>query len=189
MKKVITTGIGGRSFTINEDAYGRLESYLNNFRAHLKDVSKDEVMDELESRIADIFYSEVGDSTRVIDLELVQKVVAQLGMPDGSDSSAEYTAAPGSSSASNLQRKLYRDTDDVRIAGVCSGLSLYFGIDTALMRIIMLVALIAGSAGFWIYVILWIAVPKALTPAQKCELRGLAPTASNMAKFSTTKSK
>ena len=45
MEKVITAGIGGRSFTINENAYGRLDSYLNNFRAHLKDVSKDEVMD------------------------------------------------------------------------------------------------------------------------------------------------
>ena len=185
MKKVITTGIGGRSFIINEDAYGRLESYLNTFRAHVKDVSKDEVMDELENRIADIFYTEVGDSGRVIDLDMVQKVIAQLGMPDGSDSSAsayEPQAAPGTPA-----RKLYRDTDDVRIAGVCSGLALYFGVDTALVRIIMLVALIVGSAGFWIYVILWIAVPKALTPAQKCELRGLAPTASNLAKFSTFK--
>ncbi|MBO4671223.1 MAG: PspC domain-containing protein [Bacteroidales bacterium] len=188
MEKVITTGIGGRSFTINEDAYGRLDSYLNNFRAHLKDVSKDEVMDELESRIADIFYSEVGDSTRVIDMDLVQKVIAQLGMPDGSDSNAD--AAPGASAEKGQQqRRLYRDTDDVRIAGVCSGLALYFGVDTALIRIIMLVALIAGSAGFWIYVILWIAVPKADTPAKKCELRGLVANASNMAKFSTTKSK
>lgn len=186
MKKVITTGIGGRSFTINEDAYGRLDSYLNNFRAHLKDVSKDEVMDELESRIADIFYTEVGDSPRVIDVELVEKVISQLGMPDGSDTSATAAAAEDNPKAI---RRLYRDTDDVRIAGICSGLALYFGIDTALMRIIMLVALIAGSAGFWIYVILWIAVPKATTPAQKCELRGLAPTASNMAKFSSTYNK
>ena len=187
MKKVITTGIGGRSFTINEDAYQRLDSYLNNFRAHLKDVSKDEVMDELESRIADIFYSEVGDSTRVIDLEIVEKVISQLGMPDGSDSSAKADADENRNQDSI--RRLYRDTDDVRIAGVCSGLALYFGIDTALVRIIMLVALIAGSVGFWLYVILWIAVPKATTPAQKCELRGIAPTASNMAKFSTYNNK
>ncbi|MBR5042290.1 MAG: PspC domain-containing protein [Bacteroidales bacterium] len=180
MKKVITTGIGGRSFTINEDAYGRLESYLNTFRAHVKDVSKDEVMDDLESRIADIFYEEVNDSARVVDLELVQKVIAQLGMPDGSDTSECEENV-------NATHKLYRDTDDVRIAGVCSGLALYFGIDTALVRIIMLAALLLGSAGFWIYVILWIAVPKADTAARKCELRGIAPTASNLAKFSSYK--
>ena len=180
MKKVITAGIGGRSVTINEDAYDRLNSYLTLFRDHVRESGTEEVMDELESRIADLFYESVGESTRVVDLELVERVISQLGMPDGSSTTAKPDFDP------KAIRRLYRDTDDVRIAGVCSGLALYFGIDTALMRIIMLVALIAGSAGFWIYLILWIAVPKATTPAQKCELRGLAPTASNMARFSST---
>lgn len=182
MKKVISAGIGGRSFTFNEDAYARLDSYLGLFRSHLKDAPASEVMDDLESRIADLFYATVGDSGRVVDLEMVEKVISQLGMPDGSSTNAEPEEQPV-----KPMRKLYRDTEDVRIAGICSGLALYFGIDTALVRILMLVALIAGSVGFWLYIILWIAVPKAHTPAQKCELRGLAPTASNMAKFSTYK--
>lgn len=181
MKRVVTAGIGGRSFTINDDAYQRLESYLNAFRTHVREVGTEEVMDDLESRIADLFYESVGDGTRVVDLELVEKVISQLGMPDGSSTAAqEDNAAPAA-------RKLYRDTDDVRIAGVCSGLAIYFNIDTALVRILMLVALIAGSVGFWAYIILWIAVPKAVTPAQKCELRGLAPSAGNLSKFKTYK--
>lgn len=180
MKKVISAGIGGRNFTINDDAYERLESYLNLFRSHVREVGTQEVMDDLESRIADLFYESVGDSNRVVDLELVQKVISQLGMPDGSDTSA--TEEPV-----KAEHKLYRDTDDMRIAGICSGLALYFGIDTALVRILMLVAFIAGSVGFWLYIILWIAVPKAVTPAQKCELRGLAPTAGNLSKFTTYK--
>ena len=113
--------------------------------------------------------------------KIVEKVISQLGMPDGSSTTPPPVYDP------KAIRKLYRDTDDIRIAGICSGLALYFGIDTALVRIIMLVALIAGSAGFWIYVILWIAVPKAITPAQKCELRGLPPTAENLSKFTTYK--
>ena len=185
MKKVISAGIGGRSFTINEDAYERLASYLNLFRNHVKETGTEEVMDELESRIADLFYESVGDSTRVVDIDLVEKVISQLGMPDGS--STKETASPEYDPKAN--RKLYRDTDDVRIAGVCSGLALYFAIDTALMRIIMLVALLAGSAGFWAYLILWIAVPKATTPAQKCELRGWPPTAENLSKFTTYNTK
>ncbi|MCR5325819.1 MAG: PspC domain-containing protein [Bacteroidales bacterium] len=180
MKKVISAGIGGRSFTINEDAYERLAAYLNLFREHVKENGTEEVMDELESRIADLFYESVGDSTRVVDLELVEKIISQLGMPDGSST---YTSSVNYDPKAN--RKLYRDTDDVRIAGVCSGLAIYFGVDIALIRIIMLVALIMGSAGFWIYVILWIAVPKAVTAAQKCELRGLPPTAENLAKFTS----
>lgn len=177
MKKVINIGLGGRSFNINDDAYSRLDSYLNLFRAHLKDAPVTEVMDDLESRIADLFYAEVGQSGRVVDLGLAERVISQLGMPDGSSTTApeEPTKAP---------RKLYRDTEDVRIAGVCSGLAIYFDIDTALVRILMLVAFLAGSVGFWLYVVLWIAVPKATTAAQKCELRGLAPTAGNIAKYS-----
>lgn len=180
MKKVITAGIGGRSFTINDDAYARLDSYLIAFRAHVREVGTQEVMDDLESRISELFYEAVGDGSRVVDLELVEKVISQLGMPDGSDTSATEEQP-------KAVRKLYRDTDDVRIAGVCSGLAIYFNIDTALVRILMLVALLAGSVGFWLYVVLWIAVPKALTPAQKCELRGLAPTAGNLSKFTSYK--
>ena len=66
---------------------------------------------------------------------------------------------------------------------VCAGLAQYFDVDITLVRVLMLVALVAGSAGFWIYVILWIVVPKALTPAQQCEMRGISPTAENLAKF------
>ena len=185
MKKVISAGIGGRSFTINEDAYVRLDAYLNLFRNHVKEIGTEEVMDELESRIADLFYESVGDSAKVVDLNLVEKVISQLGMPDGSSTSTSYTET----TPNTKTRKLYRDTDDVRIAGVCSGLALYFGVDTALVRIIMLAALIAGSAGFWIYLVLWIAVPKAVTSADKCELRGLVPSADNLAKFSNSNKK
>lgn len=178
MKKVVTAGIGGRSFTINDDAYSRLDSYLNAFRAHLSQMGTEEVMSDLESRIADLFYESVGDSARVVDIDLVEKVIAQLGMPDGSD-------VKDISSQPKPTHRLYRDTDDVRIGGVCSGLALYFNIDIALVRILMLVALFAGSVGFWLYIVLWIAVPKANTPAQKCELRGIPATASNISKFTT----
>ena len=68
------------------------------------------------------------------------------------------------------------------VAGVCSGLAWYFNIDVTIIRIIMLVALIAGTSGFWIYLVLWIAIPKALTPAQQCEMRGIPATAENMAR-------
>jgi len=73
--------------------------------------------------------------------------------------------------------------DNKVLGGVCSGLSLYFDIDLTLVRILMLAALVFGSAGFWIYVILWIAVPKALTPAQKCEMHGMPSSAENMSRF------
>ena len=182
MKKVVNAAVGGKSFIINEDAYARLDSYLTIFKSRLGEDSPGEVMSDLEARIAELFSAETGSSQRVVDLQLVNKVISQLGMPDG----GPMPGAEAPEGEQKVQRKLYRDTDDQRIAGVCSGLAAYFDIDVVLVRILMLVALLAGSAGFWLYVILWIAVPKALTAAQKCELRGLAPTAENLAKFVNT---
>ncbi len=190
MKRVTNACIGGRSFTLDEDAYGRLSAYLEHFRARLTvpELQKREVMDEIEGRIAELFYQEVGDGSRVVSLPLVEKVIAALGMPDGS---AEYgggaSFAAGTSATEPLKapKKLYRDPNDKRVAGVCSGLAWYFDVDLTLIRVLMLVALFCGSAGFWIYVILWIAVPQADTPARKCEMRGIPATAENMARFAS----
>ena len=183
MKRVMSACVGGRNFTMDDDAYNRLDAYLRNFRAKLTvpESQKGEVMDDIESRIAELFYAEVGDGARVVTLPMVERVVSTLGMPDGSaETGYSYSKA---FPEDKVQKKLYRDMDNKGVAGVCSGLAWYFDIDVTLIRIIMLVALFAGTSGFWIYVILWIAVPKALTPAQQCEMRGIPATAENMSRF------
>lgn len=185
MKKVVSACVGGRNFTLEEDAYERLGRYLNHFKARLTvpESQKAEVMEEIEGRIAELFSKEVGESGRVVTLEMVEKVASTLGMPDGSRDENTFTAGP--TMVARPDRKLYRDPDEKKVAGVCSGLALYLDVDVTIIRIFMLVAFICGSAGFWIYVIFWIAVPLADTPAKKCELRGLAPTAENMSRFTT----
>ena len=184
MKKVVNVSLGRRNFTLEEDAYQRLGSYLEHFRAKLTvpESQKAEVMEEIEGRLAELFAQEVGESGRVVSLDMVLRAVSTLGMPDGSSEEGftGYTA-----DAPQQPRKLYRDVDEKKIAGICSGLALYLDVDVTLVRVLMLAALIFGSAGFWVYVILWIVVPMADTPAKKCELRGLAPTAENMSRFST----
>ncbi|MBO4625348.1 MAG: PspC domain-containing protein [Bacteroidales bacterium] len=185
MKKVVNVSLGGRNFTLEEDAYARLGLYLEHFKAKLTvpESQKAEVMDEIEGRMAELFTQEVGDGGRVVSLDLVNKVATTLGMPDGSAEGGSASYASGE--AASAPRKLYRDLDEKKVAGVCSGLALYLDVDVTLIRVFMLVALICGSAGFWIYVIFWIALPVADTPAKKCELRGLAPTAENMSRFTT----
>lgn len=56
------------------------------------------------------------------------------------------------------EKKLYRSRRRV-IAGVCQGLADYFGIDVVVVRLIALFALFCFSAGFWVYIVLWIAMP------------------------------
>ena len=189
MKKVVNVGIGGRSFAMEEDAYSKLKRYLNAFRSKSKiGEQSNEVMDDLEERIAELFSETVTQYRNVVDLFAVDKVIAQLGMPDG-----EPYSEVGSDPVSDIldgrkpSRRFYRNPCNKSIAGVCSGLAAYLNIDTLLVRIIFVVALFMGSAGFWIYVILWIAAPLAETPAQKCELFGLPVTAENLMKFSSNK--
>lgn len=84
----------------------------------------------------------------------------------------------------NVVRKLYRNPDDKKIAGVCSGLAIYFGIDVTVIRIVFFAAMIFGFTGFWLYLIIWIIAPEAKTAVEKCELRGLPTTEENLQKFS-----
>lgn len=197
MKKVLNISLGNRSFAIEEDAYKRLSTYLEHFRTRLAQQSgvpytqNAEVMEDLESRIAELFLQEVGTDGRVVGIDLVERVAGRLGMPDGAperpaSAAGTYSAA---SDEPQVRKKIYRDYDNRRIAGVCAGLAVYLDIDVVLTRILMLVALIAGTAGFWIYVICWIAIPKAVTPTQKCEMNGLSVTAENLSKFANSTQK
>ncbi len=189
MKKVINAGIGGKSFTLDEDAYQKLNAYLDAFRERTRmGYQTGEVMNELEERIRDLFIEDL-DACRqeVISITMVNKVVHQLGMPDGSVTDDFEAKGFQSSGESRAVKKLYRDPDDKKIGGVCSGIAAYCDIDVTVLRVIFLIALVCGSVGFWIYCIFWIIVPLAHSPVQKCEMRGLYTTPENVMRFSSNK--
>lgn len=188
MKKTLNVAIGGCSFTIDDDAYKTLEEYLDCFKAGLDNSSSsNEVMDELEMRIADLLKEKIG-RREVIDLSMVNAVLNQIGpistrtvrSEESTSEQNEQQYRPGNQ---ETVRKFYRDAEGKKIAGVCSGLALYLNIDVTLVRIIFLVAFLCGSAGFWIYIVLWIVAPEARTAAEKCELRGIPATAENIRRF------
>lgn len=188
----MTVSLGGRSFTITLEAYNLLDSYLKAFKSKISpNYQADDVMVEIEERVSDIFYESTIYNRQVIDIEIVHKVINQLGMPDGSTPNMEnnttykgtWTKDTYSNPTTPPVHKFYRDSDDKKIAGVCSGIAAYFNIDTLLVRVLAFVLLCCGSFGFWVYIVLWIIAPEAVTPLQKCELRGLAPTAENLRRF------
>ncbi len=191
MKKVIDASVGGRAFTLEEDAYKRLSQYLEHFRARLSPAQAREVMEDIESRIAELFFEEVGAGGRVVTLSMVEKVCDTLGMPDGApegndrqqQQQQQFSSAP--SGGRRRSRKLYRDMDDRTIGGVCAGLGHYFDIDVTIVRVLMILIILFGGTGLWIYLLLWLVIPAAYSSAQKCEMEGLEPNAANMGKFTS----
>ena len=209
MKKVVNISVGGRSFSLDEDAYARLSAYFDHFKDRLdRDTqsAKEEVMADLESRIAELFDQGTGGASyRVVDLDLVTRVVEQLGMPDGSEEpyqtsfggrcgsgddsndSASQNGGPDfsySGGSGNSKRRLFRDLDNKTVGGVCAGLAAFLNVDITVVRIVTLLTMLIYGTGFLVYLVLWIVVPAAKTPADKCMMRGFEPTAENMARFS-----
>lgn len=62
--------------------------------------------------------------------------------------------------ATNDKRRLYRSRNSI-IAGVCGGVAEFFGLDVSLIRIATLILILFGGLSLWVYIILWIIIPKA----------------------------
>ena len=140
MKKIISIHLGNRMFQIEEDAY----SYMNNaLRGQWK-------REEMEGQIADQLAKKLTDSKTVITYPDVVDALYQLGF-----SALEYKEA-----ASITEKRLYRQTKDKMIGGVCGGLAEYFEVDPTILRVLFVVALFFGTMGFWLYILLWIIMPK-----------------------------
>jgi phage shock protein PspC (stress-responsive transcriptional regulator) len=69
-------------------------------------------------------------------------------------------------------KKLFRDNDSRVVGGVASGLANYFALDVVWLRIAFVVALFVFGTGFWLYIILWIIVPKAISASDKLLMKG-----------------
>lgn len=184
MKKAIDVNIGKVKFTIEDDAYYKLKVYLANFEESLPNKEDAaEIMEDVEIRIAELFQKEIKYPTQVIDIKAVNAVIEMLGEVD-SNYKTDNNMNDSERFGSKSYKKLYRDPDDKKIAGVCSGLALYLNIDTTLIRILFVILLLGGGSALIAYIILWIAMPEARTIAQKLEMRGEPVTAENIKYYS-----
>lgn len=177
MNKTVTANISGVVFHIEIDAYEKLNQYLSTIKAYFKEEEgKDEIMADIEARIAELFKEDMESGKEVITSINVEKVIAIMGEPEqymDEDAQESFTKDKQQKGSDFKRRKLFRDPDDNMIGGVCSGLSYYFGIDKIWLRAAFLIALIAGvGTGIIIYLILWIIVPAPKTTAEKLEMKG-----------------
>ena len=173
MKKVININFQGRVVPIEENAYDILKQYVESLRRHFaNEEGKDEIINDIESRIAELFAETLKKGSTCITDEDVNNIIKSMGRPeDFDDDEANVKAQLGGSQERantdfqqqafvNASRRLYRDENNKVLGGVCSGVANYFGIDPLVIRIL---AVITFGVTFIPYLILWIAVPSTAT--------------------------
>ena len=167
MKETVNVNIGSVAFILDEDAYRVLGSYFDDIRRRLPEGDA-ETMGDIEARVAEIFRERVASPMRVITLDVLRATMAQMGSPAdfgeprGAERSESAEGGTGTESAEQPPlRKLYRSRTERSIAGICGGLAEFFGLDVSLIRIATLILILFGGLSIWVYIILWLIVPKA----------------------------
>jgi len=169
MKKVININFQGRVIPIEETAYEELQRYVESLRKYFaNEEGRDEIINDIEGRIGELFSERLKKGSTVITDEDVNGVISSIGRPEDFYRAEESTGTRASTSSSTTSQthtysyatggrgRFYRNADDKIIAGVCSGLANYVGIDPVWARILFVIFI---GALWWVYIILWIVVP------------------------------
>lgn len=180
MKKTFTINISGIIFHIDDDAYSKLNSYLSSIKRHFNNLNgKEEVIADIESRIAEILQAKLTDNKQVIGVEDIDEVIVIMGQPSDFADDEDDSAEP--SQAHHSYKRLYRDSENKMIGGVASGIAAYLHTDPLWIRILFIISLFT-TLGIFIYVILWIALPEAFTTTERLEMKGEKVNISNIEK-------
>ncbi len=178
MKKTLTVNLGGTVYHIDEDAYILLDNYLNNLRYHFrKEEGADEIVRDMEARIAELFDEALRGGLQVITIKEVEEVIARMGKPEElNDGEEENASASGEkacgSESTGTSRRLFRNPDDRVLGGVVSGLAAYFGWDVTWTRIVFILAGFLIHGLILAYLLAWIIIPLAQTATEKLQMRG-----------------
>lgn len=183
MNKTVTINISGIIFHIEEDAYDSLSRYLSTIKGYFsKTDGGNEIMSDIEARIAELLQGKINPSKQVILMSDVDHVKNVMGKPEdfgaeqghNKEENTQYRERAGSGYAGDekIKRRLFRNPDERALGGVCSGMAAYFDIDTVWVRLAMLLLVFFGGLSLWVYIILWIVIPEAKTTADKLAMKG-----------------
>ncbi len=180
MNKTVTVNIGGIVFHIDENAYERFKAYLESIRIHFSTAEgRDEIIQDIESRIAEMFQERITEGKQVITLNDVDEVTNVMGRPEQFFDESEKKTESEKSSATDestfttpTQKRLYRNPDEKIFGGVCSGIAAYFDIDPVWVRLLFAFVFFVFGSGFILYIVLWIIIPQAESSVEKLKMRG-----------------
>jgi phage shock protein PspC (stress-responsive transcriptional regulator) len=171
MKKIININLSGRVIPIEDSAYEKLQGYIESLRKYFSnEEGRDEIINDIESRIAELMNEKVRKGAdRITDAD-VDEIIASMGRPedfDADDTPTDQQTASQQKESSYTnysekkgRRRLYRDTSDKVLGGVCSGIANYLNVDPAIIRILFAIVTFGGFGfGILVYGLLWMVLP------------------------------
>src|SRR5688572_27982603 len=146
MKKIININLSGRVIPIEDSAYEKLQAYIESLRRYFAhEEGRDEIINDIESRIAELLHESIRKGATAITDADIDSIIASMGRPEDFDAEAAADTADASKqqgqqqytySEKRTKGRLYRDTSDKILGGVCSGLASYLNVDPAIVRIL-----------------------------------------------------
>ena len=177
MNKTVTINLSGIVFHIDENAYELLKKYLEKLKAHFSTTQgKEEIIADIESRLAEMFAERNADVNKVIMAADVNVVIEAMGKPEELPGNEEEDQKSSAKSDQTVyfeanRKRFFRNPDDKVLGGVCSGISAYFDIDPIWLRLAFAFSLIFAGTGLLLYIILWFIIPEAKTTSDKLQMR------------------
>ncbi len=173
MKKIININLNGRVLPMEDTAYEKLQAYIESLRRYFaNEEGRDEIINDIESRIAELLQDKIRKGASAITDSDVDEVAASMGRvqdfeavdseetEDNTKTQQQTTGGNYYNSYTKESKRLYRDSNDKMIGGVCSGIAVYLGVDPAIVRILFAIISFGGfGLGVLAYIILWIVLP------------------------------
>ena len=172
MKKVININFQGRVIPIEESAYDMLKQYVESLRRFFaNEEGRDEIINDIEGRIAELFGESLKKGSTCITEDDVNKIIASMGRPEDfegeegkvhSQLGGEESGNSGSSyeyAGAAPRGRLYRDSTDKILGGVCGGLANYLRVDPTIVRLVFALISFGAGTGILLYILLWVILP------------------------------
>ena len=173
MKKTITITIGNTVFYVEEDAYEALSEYLDSVKSHFSNrPDGEEIIADIESRIAEHFLKGKGQKERIVAMADVETLISSMGKPEEFADERDPETVSQTPKSGAPHKKLYRDTTDMMAGGVASGIAAYLGIEPIIVRIAFVLFTLSWGFGIAIYILLWVLMPEAKTASEKLQMKG-----------------
>ena len=168
MKKTISINISGILFHIEEDGYANLKKYLEAISRHFSHYQDNqEIISDIENRIAEIFLSNLKNNKQVITADNVNSLIEKMGtIADfkALEDDLQEEEKPPVEEEKHQEQDYYKHItphQDIKgykkltrlerrkiLGGVCAGLANYFSIDPLWTRLIAILLLFSGNLRF-----------------------------------------